>query len=371
MFDILDRFGPVWAPDDEGGSNDGGDPNSDQTDGQDAGSGRQGTGGSSGDGGSAAGSTLAGSGTPDGDASGGSGEGDDGEGSSGGGGAAEGGWPENWRQQIAAARAPGDEKGQQRIIKRLERMKSPDVLYGSFSELENTFHSGNSIRVPDENSSDEDKQAFRTALGVPEKPEGYIDNLKLKNDMVLGDDDLPVAQNFAERMHGVGAQPQVVNEVVQWYMDQQEEAAAKLDELDDKYKDSSESELKEEWGPRFKRNVNSIGSLFQKFAPGGADSNNPESVFSELLGGRTASGKLIGDHPGVLRMLVNINHAVNPLPTVMEGTGASLKDAETRIKEIQSLMRTNRAAYNKDTAMQQELMELLEARDIHMETQGS
>ena len=72
-------------------------------------------------------------------------------------------WPDNWRQEMAG----GDEKE----LKRLERMKAPTDVYKSYRELEKLKSSFTPPpKRPTADSSPEEVAAYREAAGLPADP---------------------------------------------------------------------------------------------------------------------------------------------------------------------------------------------------------
>lgn len=270
-------------------------------------------------------------------------------------------WPVDWRQKVAEHVGAGDEKAIKRELKRLERFTDPNGIYSMSRELESKFTSGKLVALPGKDASPEDVQAFHKALGVPEKPEDYFKDIKLESGAVIGDADKPVVDGFAAAVHKAGATPQVVSAALNWYFNNQEQQAAQLDEMDDKFRRESEQALKNEYGPAFKRKVNAISSLFAR-APGGLDVDNPGSLISRLMAGRTADGKIIGNDPEVNMFLVSLAQEINPAATVVEDVGGGAQSVESEIASIEKRMREDRRGYNKDVPMQSRYRELLETR---------
>ncbi len=269
-------------------------------------------------------------------------------------------WPDNWRELIAQHASAGDEKAYKKELKRLERITDPAGIYGSFRELEGKFTSGGLIKVPGKDAKPEEIAAYHKALGVPEKPEDYFKDIKLDNGVVMGDDDKPFWTSFGAAVHAAGAPPSVVSAAANWYYKLQEEQAAAQDEADDAHRRDAEKALKEELGPAYKRQTNAIAALFAS-APGGADIKNEKSLFSRLIGGRTADGKVIGNDPDMLRFMMSLVSEINPAATVVEDGNQSGMTLDAEIANIEKIMRTDRREYN--TKYAPRYAELLKARE--------
>lgn len=273
-------------------------------------------------------------------------------------------WPDDWRQKMAEHAGAGDAKAVARELKRLERLNDPTAVYGMYREMEGKFSQGGLVKIPGKDASEEDIKAFQKAIGVPESPKEYVENLKLPDGLTLGEQDKQIATDFAQAMHKAGAPQSIMDQAYSWYLKNEEARAAEIDRQDDENKAQSLRQLKEEWGPAFQRNTNAISSLFA-YAPGGADMQNDGALFNRLLGGRMADGRIIGDDPDMVKFLVAIAKEVNPVATVVESADGSGKSIDDEIADIEKLMRTDRRSYDKDLNKQARYLELLEARGKH------
>jgi hypothetical protein len=267
-------------------------------------------------------------------------------------------WPADWREQIASAHGGADDKAVAKELRRLQRFADPAAVYGTTRALESRLSEGGLVKIPGRNASAEEVAAFRRALGVPEKPAGYFDHIRLDNGAVLGEADRPIADGFAAAMHEAGAPVAVVSKALNWYFAQQEEQAAALDEADEDFRHHAEAELKKSFGPGYRRHTNAIAALFAS-APGGADAGDESSLFARLMGGRMADGRIIGNDPDLVRFLVRLSREINPAGVVTEGGNEAGKGEAAEIAEIETLMRKDRRAYDRDPQMQARYRELL------------
>lgn len=259
------------------------------------------------------------------------------------------------REQIATYFAAGDKKVYKQELRRLERLgiDDPAKLYGLWREAEGKLTSGGLIKVPGKDAKEEEVKAFQKALGWAEKPEEMFKEIKLENDAVIGEADRPMMQGFLEAVHGATSAQDYVNKAANWYYKTQEDAAAQLDESDDAFRRESETALKDDLGPAFKRKINAIATLFAS-TPGGADDKNEGSLFHRVVHGRTADGRLIGDDPDVTRFLIGLVDEVNPMATVVED-GAGAPGAQARLDEIRALRKTDKRKYYSEPIQQEEL----------------
>lgn len=261
-----------------------------------------------------------------------------------------GDWPENWRDLMA--------KGDAKLRKRLDRFKSPNDITTSFIEAEKRISSGDlKEKLPDD-ATEEQIAAYRKENGIPEKSEGYLENLP--DGLVVGDEDKEIVGSFLERAHAKNADPAVVSDMIGWYYDQQEEAIAMQTEADKAAKQVAEDELRGEWGGEYRANINSMASFLDA---AGADANGVP-LKQLLLGARLTDGTKLGDNPAAIKWLTKMADEANPAGFVSPSSGLSQIDSvESEIAEIEKMMRTDRTAYNKDQKMQDRYLLLLEAKE--------
>ena len=237
-------------------------------------------------------------------------------------------------------------------------MQSPADLLKSYRALETRLSSGEMKATLPENATEEQISEYRKQNGIPDKPEGYVEALKLPDGMVPGEADKPLLDAFAKEAQANNWTPGQYNQAVGWYYKMQDQLMAQRAEADEAYKLESQIDLTQEWGPQFRANLNAMGNLLSMF---------PEGVGDLLLAGRTADGQLIGNHPGILRGLVAIARELNPAATLLPaGSGSGAANVDGRIAEIEKMMRTPGSDYWKGDAgarIQQEYRDLVTARD--------
>lgn len=270
-------------------------------------------------------------------------------------------WPEDWREQVAKHHSAGNDKEYKRELRRLERIRDPAAIFGMYRDAESKISSNRAIFKPAEDASEDEIRAYHQAIGAPETPEGYLKNAADLNGKELGEADMKIASAFAQEMHKVGAPQPVMDAALNWYFQNQEEAAEVQDEQDERNRWETESELKEEWGASYKRMVGGIASLFAT-APGGSDIDNPDSLYARIVGGRMADGTLIGDDPAAIRFFAELANEMNPAAAVLpDGMGTDTLSLDQEISKIEKIMRTDRQDYNKNHA--DRYVQLLAARE--------
>lgn len=253
-------------------------------------------------------------------------------------------WGDNWREEMARHASAGDEKVYKKELARLQRIASPEGVYGMYREMESKFTSGGLVKMPGKDAKPEDIAAFHKALGVPEKAEDYFKDLKLENGAEIGEADKPIVGAFADAMHKAGAPPQTMKAALDWYYQHQEQQAAAVDEADDQFRRESERALKEELGAAFKRHTGAIPALFAT-APGGADARNENSLLARIMGGRMSDGRIIGDDPDAVRFFISLAQEINPAATVVEDGAGTVQSVGAELDSLRALRSSNPTKY--------------------------
>lgn len=251
----------------------------------------------------------------------------------------------DWRTELS-----GDDP---ELLKFLGRYHSKDAALKGFRETYGQIRAGKFIKPLGEDPTDEDLAAYRKQMGVPEKPEEYLQ--KLGDGLVVGDDDRPYVDKFLDEMHKTNARPADVNAALQTYYKIVEEQSAEASAAEAEARRVNEDALREEWGPDFRRNVNIVDSYLEQA---------PRDVREVLTSGYGPDGTLLANNAPFIKWLAGLALAENPVATVVPGTGQQQIDGvEEEIGKIEKVMRENRKAYNDDAKMQSRLRELYGARE--------
>lgn len=256
------------------------------------------------------------------------------------------GWNETWRQDYAGK----DEK----LLKRLERYASPKAALDALIAAQNKISSGEVKRSLPDKPTAEELTEYRKDNGIPDKPEGYLENLP--NGLVIGDDDKPLFESFVKGLHDLNSDPKIAAYAVKWYNDFRETEITKQAERDEVNKSSTEDALRAEWGNDYRTNVNSIHGLL--------DAAQPE-VAEAVLNARMADGTALLNNPQVMRWLTSMAREINPVHSIVPGSGGgtgAMGSIGDEIGKIETYMKNERAKYNKDTKAQERLRELYDAR---------
>jgi hypothetical protein len=183
-------------------------------------------------------------------------------------------------------------------------------------------------------ASPEEQVNWRKANGVPEVDTAYAEKLAIPNGVVLGEVDKSGIDHFAKQAHGKNwSQDQFNDAVGMWYATQ-DHIISQRDQQDDYWHEEAQDQLRQEWpAHEYRQNVAKLHNYLNQF---------PEDFRRDLMGGRTASGRLIGDDPRFLHMFLDMAEAMNPEASVlpsgmtMEGYNARRKELETMVNDVNS-----------------------------------
>lgn len=255
-------------------------------------------------------------------------------------------WPDDWRDKLA-----GDDK---KAAKFLERHNSPTSVFKALQSLRSKMSAGDLKAPLAENASEEEVTAWRKDNGIPEAPEGYLENLP--DGVVLGDNDKPLFEGLSKFAHERNLSPDVVHGLTKWWLDEQEQLVAADRDFQLGAKQGAEDELRAEFGNDYRRQLNRLNGFLDQL---------PEELRDPLKNARLGDegGTPLFSSPPAVKWFLDTINELNPAVSVVPGAqnpGAAIND---EIAEIGKFMRSNRKAYNKDEKMQARYRELLDARN--------
>lgn len=236
-------------------------------------------------------------------------------------------WPDNWRE----LKANGDEK----MLKRLQRYASPSAAIDALFEAQTRISKGDLLPTLKENPTPEEVADYRAAHGIPTEPTGY--EINLPNGLVVGEADKPLVDEFLAKAHASNMHPAQVNETLGWYFDRAEQARVAQEERDTEARMATEDTLRAEFGQDYRVNVKIAHDMLAQ-APG--------ELKTKLLAGRLADGTLIGNDPDVIRWLTGLSRELNPIGTVVPGSGTNAVQAvETEMAGLKKMMGDHSSEY--------------------------
>ena len=260
-------------------------------------------------------------------------------------------WPEDWRQRFA-----GDN---QNALKTLNRFKSPENLYKAYDAMRAKMASGEYRRAKPDTDDEEAIKAWRTEVGVPENAEAYYENLP--EGVQIEDADKPFIDRYFNAMHSRGVPVEDAQEGLKAYYEMEVEAAEQLMEQDKERRREIEDELRGEWGPEFRGNLNAMHGLF--------DTHGGDELKKRLFTARMSDGTPLGDDKDFLQLMVGLAKEINPAGTIVPPAGRTQMQAiEDEIAKLETEMGDTKGkndpnAYWNSEAKQARLRELYDMQD--------
>ena len=183
------------------------------------------------------------------------------------------------------------------------------------------------VAIPGKHATDEDWGEVWRKLGRPDTPDGY----ELVNEMPEGieqnDDMLNWFRNTA---HEIGMTPTQAQKMLGRYNQFLGTQMGADEGMVEQLRETTEIELKKEYGAAFADRVSNGNAVMQEFGAEG---------LTEL---QLADGRLLGDHPEIIKMMVNVGEFINSKigEDVLAGTkssgGLAPDDARAKLQEIRA-----------------------------------
>lgn len=170
---------------------------------------------------------------------------------------------------------------------------------------------------------------YRKDNGIPEKAEGYFENLP--DGVKIDDADKAMLGDYAKTMHELNLTPAQASRLFATRQAQLDKMVEAQGVQDNTLKTQVEDQLRGEWGNDFRPNINSIHNLLSGF---------PEDAREALLNARSPDGKAIFNNKSLMQAFAQIARTVSPFGTVVGNDGGSLdaKGVEGRMAEIVKMM---------------------------------
>lgn len=249
-------------------------------------------------------------------------------------------WPEDWREQIAGA----DDK----TLKRLQRYNAPSDALKALTALQAKISAGEMRSRLAKDAKPEDIQKWREENGIPEAPDKYdIEQPKGIEKTAF--------EKFLKASHDTNATPEQVKAMTEFWVNERAEAAKTVQAEDVRFANEQRDTLTAEWGKEYDTNIARVQAVLGLF---------PDEVRQLLVGARLADGRPLSAHAGVLKAFAQISREIDPAGTLTSfGTESQQGNVDSRIEQIEKVIKTNRSQYNNDEKMQDEYRRLLAARE--------
>lgn len=256
-------------------------------------------------------------------------------------------WPETWRADWSG----GDEK----IAKMLERLSDPGALVKSYAEAANKIRSGELAKPLAKDATPEQVAEWRKGNGIPEKPDGYFE--QMPNGLVIGEDDKALFTEFAAAMHETNASPAQMHKAIEWYYGMQDDALAKAAQADKEQATKATDTLRQDWGGDYRANINVAMSFLDTLGP------DLKPLFMDAT---LPDGTRMFNNPDILKWIVGQAREINPVGPVVPGGGTDqIQSITNELNGLKSMMSNESSEYwkgPKADANQARYRQLVEAQ---------
>jgi hypothetical protein len=172
------------------------------------------------------------------------------------------------------------------------------------------------VKIPGEKATPEDWAAYRKALGVPEKPDGYTMTLP---EGVAADPQTLAA--FRAEAHDMGLTPRQVERLVKFDLGRLQSMQRKQSETADAAYQASEKALRDSWGGEFDTRLALVTRFVEQYGEAG--------LVDEL----EMRGK--ANNPKLLRLLSKVALDYNERRMIQGDTGARrLDEVKARLAQV-------------------------------------
>ena len=183
------------------------------------------------------------------------------------------------------------------------------------------------IAIPNQNSTQEEWNAAYNSLGRPSTPEEYGLNYSSENE-----NDIAQVKEFGNVAHTLGLNANQAKGILDFYSNMQNQSVESLSANQEILKQQTETELRKEFGMAYDQKINKASQAARTFAN--------EEIFNLPL----QDGRLLGDHPEIVKAFVKIAESMSEDNLVGETQGA-LTPNEAQ-KEIGELMKEGSPYWN-------------------------
>lgn len=202
--------------------------------------------------------------------------------------------------------------------------QSPDLQTFVKSAVETKKLVGaNTIAIPGEKATDEQRAAFFEKLGRPKESGAYShsENVKFGEGIEISSDKL---DDFKKTMHGLGLSAAQGKGILDWYVGFVNGEAESQSTTVEAQRNQADNALRQEWGDKYDVNVDVARSALRKFDADGALTNILESTG-------------LGNEPALVRFFNKIGAALADDSASGDGTGGFTSSQTSAIQRIEKL----------------------------------
>ena len=181
------------------------------------------------------------------------------------------------------------------------------------------------IPLPGSNSTDDDWIKVYDKLGRPADIKDYDVTMP---DMFDGN-------GFRESIHAAGLNQKQAASVAQFIHSQSEAANEKLNAYQEQARLDTEAELRQEYGKTFDDKIKRAQSTAKYLLGSKGDPSSKDNILGNI---RLADGRMLGDHPDIIRMFEAMSHEIaeDDLDGVTTESAMTPQDAQEEIDTIQA-----------------------------------
>jgi hypothetical protein len=210
--------------------------------------------------------------------------------------------------------------------KSLEHITDVGALAKSYVNAQSMI-GADKLAIPGKHATDEDWSEVYRRLGRPDAPDGY----ELTNEMPEGIEQSDDMLNwFKGAAHEAGLTPSQAQKLLGGYNQFLGTQVGADEGQIQQMRETTEIELKKEYGAAYADRITNGNAAMQEFG---------SAELSEI---ELADGRLLGDHPGIIKMMVNVSEFINSKigEDVLAGTkssgGLAPDDARAKLSEIRA-----------------------------------
>ena len=144
------------------------------------------------------------------------------------------------------------------------------------------------IPVPGKHSTEDDWNVIYSKLGRPSDPNEY----QFEGTSIDKDD--PGLQQFKEVAHSIGLNSDQANKILGFYGELSESSKKTLEAQEQQVRETSESELRKDWGLAFDKKIQQADTVFKTYFP------------QELKDQKLANGNALGNDPQFIKALATL-----------------------------------------------------------------
>ena len=210
--------------------------------------------------------------------------------------------------------------------KSLEHISDVGALAKSYVNAQSMI-GADKMAIPGKHATDEDWGEVYRKLGRPESPDGYELNNEVPEGVERSDE---MVAWFKGAAHEAGLTPSQAQKLLGGYNEFLGSMTGADEGQVQQLRETTEIELKKEYGAAFEDRINNGNAVMQQFG---------DSEMSEI---QLADGRLLGDHPGIIKMMVNVSEFINSkigedsLVGTKTSGGLTPDDAREKLAEIRA-----------------------------------